>query len=615
MATNITSTALDFASIKTSLKNYLKAKTEFADYDFEGSGLSNILDVLAYNTHFNGLIANLATNESFLHTAQLRSSLVSHAESLGFDIRSKTSSQVKFTASMNLAGVSGRAHTYTMPIDTVFTGTNEEGSHTFRTLAAYTATDDGTGSYTFKDADGTAAVVAYEGTNVTKTFFVGEASDRQVYIIPDDAIDTTSAVVKVYSSPTSTDNDEYTVLSKAIKVDSNSRYYTLRETPNGSYELNFGDGVTFGKAPESGSKIVVTYLRTNGGLANGCKAFTTQKAYSIGGTAYAVSIVPQTNSAGGGDKQGIESIRQNAPSAFAAQQRLVTPEDYRATIAANFPTVSDISVWGGQDNIPIAYGKVYIALDFNEGLAASAKQVVKDSIKTNFSDNLSVMSISPVFVDPTETYFELSTDITINPDLTSRASQTMENITNEKILSYFSDTINGFGKTFRRSNLLSDIDELDDGILNSKMEVKVQMRLIPVLNTDTAYEIIFPVPLAAPDDQNITIESTSFDVAGVSGKCVVRNKLSTNTLQIVNIDDSSSLVTDNIGTYDAAKGTIELTNFNPTLITGGVDYIKFSCPPQNQGTVKALRAFVFKHDADKSRVTSTVDRQGVRVAL
>ena len=164
MATNITSTALDFDNIKDSLKDYLKKKTEFTDYDFDGSGLSNILDVLAYNTHFNGLIANLATNESFIHTAQLRSSLVSHAESLGYDIRSKTSSQVTFDTTLNLTGVSGRAQTYTLPIGTIFVGSNEEGSHNFITREIYTATDDGTGLYTFKDVNGIAGVTAFEGT-------------------------------------------------------------------------------------------------------------------------------------------------------------------------------------------------------------------------------------------------------------------------------------------------------------------------------------------------------------------------------------------------------------------------------------------------------------------
>ena len=615
MATNIQSTALDFNNIKTSLKEFLKKKTEFADYDFDGAGLSNLLDVLAHNTHFNGLIANLATNESFIHTAQLRSSLVSHAESLGYDIRSKTSSQVTFDTTLNLTGISGRAQTYTLPIGTIFSGTNEEGSHNFITRETYTASDDGTGLYTFKDLDGNAGVTAFEGTIITKTFFVGQKTDRQIYIIPDSDIDTNSAVVRVFNSPTSDQSEEYTPLSKAITVNSQSTYYTLREAPNGKYELNFGDGVTFGKTPEAGSRIVVTYSRTIGETANGCKAFTTSAAFTIGGTGYPVSIVPQANSAGGADRQGIESIRQNAPSAFAAQQRLVTPDDYKATISANFPTVSDISVWGGQDNIPIAYGQVYIALDFNAGLSDAAKTVIKNSIRVNFSDNLSVMSITPVFVDPIETFLELDTMITVNPDLTSKSPQTLENNTRDIITNHIDTKINGFTKTFRRSNLLTDIDDIDAGILNSKIDVKVQVRLIPVLNVPTSYTVTFPMPILGEGSQKRNIESSTFDVTGVDGKCKVVNKAGSLILQVVNVDDNDSVVTDNIGSYIPSTGVLNLSNFNLSLINAGVNFLKFSAVPQDQATIPMLRNFVFKLDPSRVVVNHTIDRQGVRVTL
>jgi len=615
MATNITSTALDFDNIKNSLKDYFKKKTEFADYDFDGSGLSNILDVLAYNTHFNGLIANLATNESFIHTAQLRSSLVSHAESLGYDIRSKTSSQVTFDATLNLTGVSGRAQTYTLPIGTTFVGTNEEGTHNFITREIYTASDDGTGLYTFKDTNGATGVTAFEGTTITKTFFVGQQTDRQIYIIPDSEIDTNSAVVRVFDSPTSDQNVEYTPLSKAITVNASSTYYTLREAPNARYELNFGDGVTFGKTPEAGSRIVVTYSRTVGETANGCKSFTTSAVYTIGGTGYSLAIVPQANSAGGADRQGIESIRQNAPSAFAAQQRLVTPDDYKATISSNFPTVSDISVWGGQDNVPIAYGKVYIGLDFNAGLSDAAKTVIKNSIKTNFSDNLSVMSITPVFVDPIETFLELDTMITVNPDLTSKSPQTLENNTRDVITNYIGTEINGFTKTFRRSNLLTEIDEIDAGILNSRIDVKVQVRLIPVLNVPTSYTITFPMPILGEGSQKRNIESSTFDVTGVNGKCRVVNKNGSLILQVVNVDDNDAVVIDNIGNYLPSTGVLNLNDFNLSLINAGVNFLKFSAIPQDQATISTLRNFVFKNDPSRIVVNHTIDKQGVRVTL
>ena len=615
MATNIQSTQLDFDKIKAKLKTFLSSKTEFTDYDFEGSGLSNILDVLAYNTHFNGLTANMALNEAFISTAQLRSSVISHAEALGFNVRSATSAQVKFTASLNLAGVANRAQTYVLPVDSVFTGSNENGSFQFLTTEAFTATDDGTGLYTFVDINGTPGVTAFEGSKITKTFFVGQATDRQIYVIPDPDIDTTTAIVRVFESPTSTVNEEYTPLSKAITVESTSTYYTLREVPNGSFELNFGDGVTFGKSPAAGSRIEVTYLRTSGPEANEVKSFSTSVQYNVGGTNFSLQIVPQANSAGGAEKQGIDSIKDLAASAFATQQRLVTPEDYRSTIAANFPTVQDVSVWGGEDNVPVNYGKVYISLDFNDGLTNAAKTIVKDNIKSNFTNNLSVMSITPEFIDPVEIFIDTTTAFTFNPDLTGSTSLALENKIRIAIRDYLLNTVSGFNKTFRRSNLLTNIDEVDTAVLNSRMNIKLQQRLIPTLDTALNYEIVYPVQLANPDDITLIVESDLFQMTGISGNLKVVNTLSSNKLRIINVDDADNVVQDNAGNYDALNGKINLVNFNPGIILSGTNFIKFSVVPQNESEVRSQRNFVFKVDEERFTVTSSIDRQGNRVAL
>jgi len=615
MATNIQSTQLDFETIKNKLKTYFAAKTEFSDYDFEGSGLSNILDVLAYNTHINGLIANLALNENFLHTAQLRSSLVTHAEALGYNIRSKTSSQVEMNITLNLAGVPNRAASYALPVNSEFTASNEEGTFVFLTREKYIATDDGAGSYVFKDAEGGDTIKAFEGVIVTKTFFAGSKEDRQVFIIPDEEIDTSTVIIKVYPSANSASFVEYTDLAKAIKVDKNSTYYTLREAPNGKFELNFGDGITFGKTPDTGSKIVVEYLRTRGKDANACKTFTTDISYTVNSQVTPVSLVATGPSAGGGDKQSKESIRQLAPSAFATQQRLVTSEDYRATIIANFPTVQDASVWGGEENVPIDYGRVYISLDYNSGITQSAKDIINNRIETDFSDNLSVMSITPKFVDPVTCFIEMYSDFFYNPDLTGKTAPTLENEIRLAIQNYFSNDINGFNKTFRRSNLLTDIDELNTAILNSKMDIKLQIRLKPTLNTGLEYDIVYPVKLATPDDVFHRIESSLFEYPDAQGSCKIVNVLGSNVLKIVDMGANAATLIDNIGSYDNRNGTVTLSNFAPTSITAGVDYIKFSATPFDQAIVKSLRNFVFDIDSDKFVVSSNVDRENVRVSL
>ena len=224
MATNIQSTQLDFDAIKTKLKTYLAQQTEFADYNFEASGLSNVLDVLAYNTHFNGLIANFALNESFLNTAQLRSSVVSQAEALGYNPRSVTSATAYVNISVTVSD-SGRPSTITLPKYTTFNTSIDDVTYTFYTLDDHTATDDGTGSYSFLNNTGTTAIPIKQGTIKTKTFYAGTASDRQIYVIPDTSIDTSTTRVSVYTSATSSDFLAYTKLYEAVSITETSSLY------------------------------------------------------------------------------------------------------------------------------------------------------------------------------------------------------------------------------------------------------------------------------------------------------------------------------------------------------------------------------------------------------
>ena len=256
MATTIQSTDLDFDVIKTRLKDYLKKQDEFNDYDFEASGLSNILDVLAYNTHFNGLITNFALNESFLNTAQLRSSIISHAEALGYVPRSYASALAKLTLSITISSTN-RPTLITLPRNTQFTTSIDSVSYTFQTREVYNATPDVNGLYTFKTSDGSSEIPVYEGTEKTKTFFVGETSDAQIYVIPDITMDTTTIRIRVFDTAVSSTFDTYTNINTASRITSISTHYQIKEVPNGYYEIIFGDGTSTGKAPSAGNKIVI----------------------------------------------------------------------------------------------------------------------------------------------------------------------------------------------------------------------------------------------------------------------------------------------------------------------------------------------------------------------
>jgi hypothetical protein len=614
MATNITSTQLDFETIKTSLKTFFKAKSEFSDYDFEASGLNNILDVLAYNTHYNGLIANFATNESFLNTAQLRSSVVSHAEMLGLNIASKTSSQVTLRASINPGTVAGQTlpTSVVLPSGFTFSTAIDGNSYEFHTRQNYTG-QEVSGTYTFADANGIEEIIAYEGAIINKTFYVGETIDRQVYIIPDKNIDVTTAVVTVYNSATSNDNEIYTELNKAITVSSTSTLYTIREAPNGFYELNFGDGVSFGKSPSAGNKIVVNYVSTSGSVANGGVSFTANSQITVANAAQTITVTEKTKSISGADLQSTDTIKQLAPAAFATQQRLVTALDYETMIKTNFPTIVAVSAWGSQDNIPVDYGKVYLSLEFADTTTSAEKLNLQAAIQGTYAENLGIMAIGLKFVDPVNIKFNLETNIQWDPTLTGLKSGNIENRIKDLITTHFNTTLKGFSKTFRRSAILTEIDAYDTSILSSRIDVKLQIDIIPILNKTATYSAYFPVRLESPDLDVYSITSTSFTFGADNKIARIRNKLGSTVLQIV--DANSAVVVDNIGEYYTQSGLVSLVGFKPRSIIDGSTSVKITATPADQSVIKPLRNYVLKVDNTNLQVGVSIDYQNTNVVL
>lgn len=608
MAT-IQSTDLDFDTIKTSLKTYLQAQSEFADYDFEASGLSNILDVLAYNTHINGLIANFATNESFLNTAQLRSSVVSHAEVLGYFPRSKTAARATVNLDLTIADA-GRPSSVTLPAYTTFTTSIEDVTYTFQTLEDYIASDDGSGNYSFLNSSNSANIEIVEGTLRTKTFIVGDVSDGQVYVIPDDTMDTTTMKVDVYDTVSGSSFTTYTNLTRAVRITSTSTVYQIKEVPNGYFEVIFGDGSVLGQQPSPGNKIVITYLSTSADLANGGSSFTASNDVDVDGTDYTLSTTLVSASTGGSDKESISSIKNNATIAFASQQRMVTAEDYKAQILANYSSyVTDVNAWGGNQNNPPVYGRVYVSLKFIDGLTDSQKQNIKDQIISNLTNNLAIMSIDTVFSDPTNVYLELGTTFNFDPDLTNLTKRGVETLVTNTVNTYFTTNLKRFDKVFRRSSLLTEIDKLSPAILNSKMDVKVQLRLTPTVGTATNYNLYFPVAIEAADSLTHKVTSSRFTYQGVT--CVIRNRLGSNVLQVQNLS-GTPLVT-NVGSYTASNGTVSLVAFNPSAIVG--EEMKFSILPANQSTIRPLRSYVIDIDSGLSFSRAVIDYQNTRTTL
>ena len=611
MATTVQNSQLDFDNIKNSLKTYLAKQPEFEDYNFEASGLSNILDVLAYNTHYNALTANFALNESFLTTAQLRSSVVSHAATLGYVPRSRIASRATVNLNVNLSGLLNRPSAVVLEAGTTFTAPVGENTYTFRTLSDLTATDNGVGVYNFLNSDGTRDILIYEGSMTRKRFIVGEKGERQLYVIQDDSIDTTTADVRVYDTPSSTNYVNYAPITNAVTVNSNSRYFQISEAPNGFYELNFGDGISFGKAPEAGQMIQVQYLSCLGAEANGASVFSPTSTVTVNNTQFILQISTVAQSGVGGGRQSIESIRVNAPIAFAAQQRLVTADDYKAVIQRNYPTVTDSIAWGGEDNIPADYGKVYLSLVFEDGTTDLQKQAVKDAIVTDVASNLSILSIDTAFQDPVTTFLEIILTFNFDPSLTGQTVKATESNVFNTLKDYINTELKQFGGVFRRSELLTQIDDISEAILNSKATVKMQQRFEPDLTQTATYNLYFPVEIAAPSPTDHIISSSTFIFN--NKVCSIKNALNLTKLQIV--DNIGTVEVDNIGSYDALTGTVTITGFVPDSITAGANFLKISCTPANQATIRPLRSYILDIDEGPSFASAQVDRQDTDVVL
>jgi len=659
MATTIQSSALDFNNIKNNLKTYLENKDEFADYNFEASGLSNILDVLAYNTHLNALIANFALNESYLSTAQLRSSVISLAESVGYIPDTKTSSQAKIRVFFNTSTVN-RDTTIALPAYTKFTTSVDDVTYTFQTIETYYATDDGNGFYEFKTVDGSNQIPIYEGTLRTKTFLVGEYEDNPVYVIPDTNLDADTAKVNVFSSATSTTATSYQNIVNATTISAQSTIYILKETPNEYYELSFGDGETFGVAPSAGNRIEVTYLSASGEGANGAVTFSPSAQLSSGGVTETLSVTTYVNSLGGDTKESIESIRKNAPFQYAAQNRMVTAADYSSLILRNYSTlIKDIISWGGEDDLNPEFGAVFTSILFEDDVTDLTKDSTKSAI-IELAKQLSIVSFNLRFTDPVTTYVEMEVFYQFNPKLTDLTRNAINTQVRDQISSYFDINTGNFNQSFRRSNMLAEIDELNSAILSSRAVVKMQRRftpsspnLIKVINDlsivqltdDQVNHIVelvtsqkfdaaanymvnnsltdqnftatrtrlsetsvtnsqalrFPAAIAIPDDDTYTINSSQFTYDGKN--CILRNKLSSNVIQIVT-SAGDEVVLDNIGSYAASTGVVTINYFNPSSIAAGETQIKLSVLPANQSAITPTRNDLLVYDPDRTTVTA-----------
>jgi len=631
MATTITSTKLDFQEIKETLKNSLKNTDEFNDYDFEGSGISNILDVLAYNTHLNALIANFALNESYLVTAQLRPSVVSLAESLGYVPGSKKSPEATINLTINTVDVVGIANTQIInPGELILRGTKDGLDYTFSNRESISATSREGEAYKFAPLDDPSQPIrVFEGEEVDIQFIVGDVEDA-VYVIPDIDMDISTAIVKVFenqeAASTGGSSTEHTNLLDATTITELSRLYVLRESPNGFYELTFGNGNSLGQAPVAGNVVNVNYLRTNGQLANNIPTLTLNTtinfAPEVAGNSDVeiseedVTIAVRTRSAGGGGKESLESMRLNAPYQYAAQNRMVTATDYSALILKKYSAfINDIKSWGGEDDPLPDYGSVFTSIVFKDNLTNATIDNVRRGI-LDLADDFSIASFDLKFTDPEVTYISAQTFFQWNPSLTGLTESTIRANVQSAIDQYFLENTGKFDQVFRRSNLLTRIDSTNPSVLSSRSNIKINRRITPTFNLNQNHVLTFPVSLR---ESTLVIEPTITSSLFIyrNQTCFIRNKLDKRTrislpgrnpevfdskpssdLELVSI--TGKVLVSNIGSYDASKGIVNISGLRVQSIPNARNYIKIFAVPANESAVVAKLNNVIRFDPEES---------------
>ena len=495
---------LDFDQIKTNLKAYLKQQSQFQDYDFDGAGLNILLDILAYNTHYNSYYLNMVANEAFLDTALLRDSVVSHAKTLGYIPFSVTAPR----AIVNVTVDSGTTTPETLTIPKGFTFSSnliDSLSYNFVVLEETTVTKSNT-SFFFENLD------IYEGSLVSYVFNYTENSNpKSVFVLPDNNIDTKTISVSVSPNVGNTSTQVYNQVTDILDITSTSNVYFLQESKNGNYEIYFGDGVV-GKALNDGAVVTVTYLVTNGVAANQTNGFVA--ASSIG--AYSDIVVDVVDVASGGStRETVDSIKYSAAAQYATQNRLVTVKDYESYIKSKYPSVDSLSVWGGETETPKVFGKVYIALKpkANYFISETEKQRIIDDI----INPKSIVSVSAEIRDAQFLYLIVESQVQYDPKKTSLDEGSIRTNIRQAILDYRDTNLNKFAGTFILSKLQDAIDATNgDSIIGSETVVRVQRRFQPQLNESVSYTIKYNVPIHRGTLTN-KLTSTLFTVFDVTG--------------------------------------------------------------------------------------------------
>jgi hypothetical protein len=565
---------LDFDAIKSNLKTFLQGQTEFQDYDFEGSGLSVLLDVLAYNTHYNGIYTNLAVNECFLDSASKRASVVSLAKMLGYMPRSASCATATVTATVT--SPTSSPSTVTIPAMQPFTTSIDNVSYTFYNRSAVT-TALASGAYTFT------GLVLTEGTPLQYKYTMA-AGVR--FIIPNANADLSTLTVSVQQTSSSDVYEVYTRADTITEVTELSHVYFVKEIDDGLYEISFGND-NLGIALSNGNVVTLDYMVSSLEEPNSASSFT-YGGVTLAGSS--LSVTATAAASGGASSESIDEIKFNAPKYYAAQNRAVTPDDYKAIILKNFPEAQTISVWGGEDNNPPIYGKTYICIKPKE--ASKLTNLQKEFIKNNILESRNIVSITPEIVDPEFFNIKVTSFVYYNPRATTKTAAQIQTLVKQSIMRYNDEELERFDSVLRYSKLTKIIDETDPAITNNITRIMIRHPHEVTYNIATQYVLDLINPISQDGGkQGEVFASTGFYIPNSNELHFLDDDANGNIrLYYTNTNFEKVIVTPDIGTINYETGNITVRSLTIRAIDGA--FFEWQVKPESYDVVSALNQIV-----------------------
>ena len=555
MAKKLSVTDLDFDTIKGNLKNFLRQQDQLTDYDFDGSTMATLLDVLAYNTHYNAVYANVLANEMFLDSADLRNSIVSHAKHVGYTPRSATAPVAYLNITVNNATGStltaARGTTFTTSVD------NVTYNYIVKDATTITPTD---GVYTFSN------LPIYEGTLVNNTYTADTANADQRFLIKNNLADTTTLKVTVQNSSSDTTSSTYTLSTDLADITSTSKVYYLEGAEDQQYEIKFGDGI-LGAALSTGNIITLSYVVTNAEESNGASLFSLSG--NIGGFTN-ISLSTATNSANGAQPETPDSIRFNAPRQYAAQNRAVTPNDYKSRVKSIYANAKSVSVWGGEDNATPFYGRVYISI---KPVAGATLTEAKKTDIINQLKEFNVASITPIIEDPETTSAQLNVNVKYDAKSTTKTTDSIKALITSAITSFNVNNLQEFDSIFRHSKFIETINKVDDSILSNITTVKLHKSFTAVTTGSTTYTIGFNNALYNPHSGHNAsgggvLTSSGFKISGdATNEYFLDEDGAGNVRLYYLVGTTRTYSNSSQGTINYSTGVITINSLNITSIS------------------------------------------------